>query len=306
MDMIKLKHNKVIPQKLDIYSEEELEKLREDRRRNFRTKVGLDRPEYVYYLWYLHLKLVLEMEEKRIPIQKQQKYRFTHNQTDVRKVTHICELKLKREMYEGIDLEETKSISWNQWKKKYLDVFKSEGVKKVEHGDSLKCEPEFMYLEVDLRNTETQLLKQFKEQLKNVSRKKLSKSKTLKVIENTRIHYHPLILGYNLLISRIEGRDFVEIYNENDSRIPNQISSSDFEMVMSHLRKPNEVKVYGYDNLYNQLTGLYYSLLNRYLLDTQRVLYNVSQGRFLDKTNIPENRWKKKPKRGWSKEINVW
>jgi len=306
MDMIKLKHNKVIPQKLDIYSEEELEKLREDRRRNFRTKVGLDRPEYVYYLWYLHLKLVLEMEEKRIPIQKQQKYRFTHNQTDVRKVTHICELKLKREMYEGIDLEETKSISWNQWKKKYLDVFKSEGVKKVEHGDSLKCEPEFMYLEVDLRNTETQLLKQFKEQLKNVSRKKLSKSKTLKVIENTRVHYHPLILGYNLLISRIEGRDFVEIYNENDSRIPNQISSSDFEMVMSHLRKPNEVKVYGYDNLYNQLTGLYYSLLNRYLLDTQRVLYNVSQGRFLDKTNIPENRWKKKPKRGWSKEINVW
>ena len=168
VSMIKLEHNKIILQKLDIYDEEELEKLREGRRRDFRTKVGLDRPEYVYYLWYLHLKLVLEMEEKRIPIQKQQKYRFTHNETDIRKVTHICELKLKREMYEGIDLEETKSISWSQWKKKYLDVFKSEGVRKVDHGDSLKCEPEFMYLEVDLRNTETQLLKQIKEQLKTV------------------------------------------------------------------------------------------------------------------------------------------
>jgi len=209
-------------------------------------------------------------------------------------------------MYEGIDLEETKSISWSQWKKKYLDVFKSEGVRKVDHGDSLKCEPEFMYLEVDLRNTETQLLKQFKEQLKTVSRKKLSKSKTLKVIENTRIHYHPLILGYNLLISRIEGKDFIEIYNENDLRIPNQIESSDFEMVLSQLRKPEEVKTFGFNNLYNDLTGLYYSLLNRYLLDTQRVLFNVSQGRFLDKTDIPENRWKTKPKRGWSKGINVW
>ena len=306
MGMIKLKHNKIILQKLDIYNEEKLEKLREGRRRDFRTKVGLDRPEYVYYLWYLHLKLVLEMEEKRIPIQKQQKYRFTHNETDIRKVTHICELKLKREMYEGIDLEETKSISWSQWKKKYLDVFKSEGVRKVDHGDSLKCEPEFMYLEVDLRNTGTQLLKQFKEQLKTVSKRKLSKSKTLKVIENTRIHYHPLILGYNLLISRIEGKDFIQIYNENDLRIPNQIDSSDFEMVLSQLRKPEEVKTFGFNNLYNDLTGLYYSLLNRYLLDTQRVLYNVSQGRFLDKTGIPDNKWKKKPKSGWSKGISVW
>jgi len=49
MGMIKLKHNKIILQKLDIYDEEELEKLREGRRRDFRTKVGLDRPEYVYY-----------------------------------------------------------------------------------------------------------------------------------------------------------------------------------------------------------------------------------------------------------------
>ena len=45
MGMIKLKHNKIILQKLDIYDEEELEKLREGRRRDFRTKVGLDRPE---------------------------------------------------------------------------------------------------------------------------------------------------------------------------------------------------------------------------------------------------------------------
>ena len=77
-------------------------------------------------------------------------------------------------------------------------------------------------------------------------------------------------------------------------------------MVLSQLRKPEEVKTFGFNNLYNELTGLYYSLLNRYLLDTQRVLFNVSQGRFLDKTDIPENRWKKKPKSGWSKGINVW
>jgi|TARA_Y100000294_G_C8501697_1_gene315080 hypothetical protein len=302
-----LKYNKIVTQKRDIYAEEKLKKLQEKTRRNFRRdNVGLDRPEYVYYLWYLHLKLILEMEDQRIPIQKQRKYRSTVKQINQREVSHIHELKLKQDVYSGIDLEETKSIPWSQWKKKYLDVFKTGGVKLVDHGDSLKCEPEFMYLEVDLRNTETNLLNQFKEQLKNVRKRKLKKSNTLKVLENTRIHYHPLILGYNLLISRIEGKDFKTIYEENVSRIENQTDTVEFEGTVRSMYDKKYVQRVGFQTLYDELTGLYYFNLNRYLLDTQRVLYNVSQGRFLDKTDIPKNKWKTIPKGGWSKGINVW
>ena len=61
---MKLDYNKVISQKMDDYDEDEYKKLKEDKRREDRRIYG--RPEWVYYLWYLHLKLCLEMEEKKI------------------------------------------------------------------------------------------------------------------------------------------------------------------------------------------------------------------------------------------------
>ena len=39
-----------------------------------------------------------------------------------------------------------------------------------------------------------------------------------------------------------------------------------------------------------------------YILDTQRVLYNVSQGIFYDKTEIPKGMWKGK----WSPKLYTW
>ena len=69
---MKLDYNKVISQKLDIYDDDEYKKIKE-------KKINLDkktlgRSEWVYNLWYLHLKLCLEMEEKEIPIRLRKKY----------------------------------------------------------------------------------------------------------------------------------------------------------------------------------------------------------------------------------------
>ena len=114
---MKLDYNKVIYQKSDgYYDEDEYRKLKEDQRREDRRKYG--RPEWVYYLWYLHLKLCLEMEEKKIPLQLKRKYRS--GVLVQRKVSHIHRLKINRNVYEGIDWDELKSLPWSQWKKKYL------------------------------------------------------------------------------------------------------------------------------------------------------------------------------------------
>ena len=87
---MKLDYNKVISQKLDIYDEDEYKKLKEKKRRD--DKKNLGRSEWVYYLWYLNLKLCLEMEEKEIPICLRKKYRSGVRQQ--RKVTHIHKLKI--------------------------------------------------------------------------------------------------------------------------------------------------------------------------------------------------------------------
>ena len=116
---MKLDYNKFITQKLDIYDEDEYKKLNEKSRRE--DKKSLGRAEWVYYLWYLHLRLCHEMEEKKIPLQIRKKYRSgVHNQ---RQVSHICRLKINRSLYKGIDWDELKSLTWNQWKKRYLNVF---------------------------------------------------------------------------------------------------------------------------------------------------------------------------------------
>ena len=86
---MKLDYNKVISQKLDIYDEDEYKKLKEKKRRDDKKNLGWS--EWVYYLWYLNLKLYLEMEEKGIPICSRKKYRSGVRQQ--RKVTHIHKLK---------------------------------------------------------------------------------------------------------------------------------------------------------------------------------------------------------------------
>ena len=144
---MKLDYNKVISQKLDIYDEDEYKKLKEKKRREDRKNLG--RSESVYYLWYLHLKLCLEMEEKKIPLRLRRKYMRGFD--SIRDVIHIFRLKINRTLYKGIDWDELKSLTWNQWRKRYLNVLMDGDIKKIEHGDEWKCEPQYLYLEVDMR-----------------------------------------------------------------------------------------------------------------------------------------------------------
>ena len=51
-----------------------------------------------------------------------------------------------------------------------------------------------------------------------------------------------------------------------------------------------------------EFEGFCFFNLHRYILDTQRVLYNVSQGRFFDRTEIPKGKWKDK----WSPKSFTW
>ena len=290
---MKLDYNKVISQKLDIYEKDEYKKLKEKKRRE--DKKNLGRPEWVYYLWYLHLKLCLEIEEKKIPIQIRKKYRSgVHNQ---RQVTHICKLKINRSLYKGIDWDELKILPWNQWKKRFLTVFLDGDIQKIEHGDEWKCEPQYLYLEVDLRNTETVLVNQLKKILRSEKRKKLPSKLGIQGSPN----YHSTILGYNLIVGMIEGNGWKKVVEEDNlGRVEYLMSENNYEVLDQFLRDlmndPNDMDSFG------KFEGFCFSHLNRYILDTQRVLYNVSQGRFFDKTDIPKDKWKD----SWSKKTYLW
>ena len=313
---MKLDYNKVISQKLDIYDEDEYKKLKE--KKINQDKKNLGRSEWVYYLWYLNLKLCLEMEEKGIPIRLRKKYswiaqpeegRFKRKWTkkqwerqvahgiqkvaEQRKVINIHKLKINRKLYEGIDWEDLKTLSWNQWKKRYLNVFMTGGTREIRHGDEWKCEPQFLYLEMDIRNTETVLLNQ----LKKILKRRKTKNLPSKMGVQGKPNYHPSIIGYNLIVGMIQGKNWEKLVDDNLTRIE-LVSSKDTYEDLDVFMRGFMKKDYTFKN---EFEGFCFSNLHRYILDTQRVLYNVSQGRFYDKTEI-KGKWKSK----WSPKLYTW
>ena len=291
---MKLDYNKVISQKSDDYDEDEYKKLKEKKRRDDKKTLG--RPEWVYYLWYLHLKLCLEMEEKKIPLQRRRKYRSGVQVQ--RKVSHIHRLKINRKVYEGIDWDDLKTLPWSQWKKRYLDVFMSGDIRKIQHGDEWKCEPQYLYLEVDLRNTETVLVNQMKKILRGENRKNLPSRLGIQ----GRPHYHTLVLGYNMIVGMIEGEDWFKTVtrDENFGRMEELldkevVKENLWETIIQGIRKGDMSQEV-------ELEKFCYNNLHRYILRTQRVLYNVSQGRFYDDTDVSKEKWKD----SWSPKSFTW
>ena len=282
--------NKIITWKSDIYDEEEYKKRKGEKIREDKKILG--RSEWVYFLWYLHLKLCLEMEEKGIHLQLRNKYRS--GVKEQRKVNRVCKLKINRKVYEGIDWEDLKTLSWRKWKKKYINIFMTGETKEVGHGDELKCEPQNLYLEMDLRNTETVLVNQLKKILRSLNRKNLPSSKGVMGKPN----YHSSILGYNFIVGMIQGEDWEKIVGDNLYRMDGLMSGDNYEIIEEFLRNFME----GDYSFKGEFEGFCYSNLHRYIINTQRVLYNVSQGRFFDKTPIPGNKWKDK----WSQKTFIW
>jgi len=190
------------------------------------------------------------------------------------------------------------------------------GTREIRHGDEWKCEPQFLYLEMDIRNTETVLLNQLKKILKGRKTKNLPPKMGVQGVPN----YHPTILGYNIVVSFIEGKDWIdtlmqdEILGRLELLFPKRIvnvkkdhykgggGDKDERDFMKELDSYLKLFMKGDYSLKNEFEGFCFTNLHRYILDTQRVLYNVSQGRFFDKTEIPKGKWKSK----WSPKLYTW
>ena len=90
------------------------------------------------------------------------------------------------------------------------------------------------------------------------------------------------------------------IYNENIGRMKELldkevVKENLWETIIQGIRQGDKTQLI-------ELDKFCYSNLHRYIINTQKVLYNVSQGRFFDKTDIPKNKWKDK----WSQKTFIW
>ena len=69
--------------------------------------------------------------------------------------------------HSGVDLRGLLRAGYGVFK----NVFMLGNMRKIQHGDEWNCEPQYLYLEMDLRNTESVLVNLLKKILKNLKKK---------------------------------------------------------------------------------------------------------------------------------------
>ena len=158
------------------------------------------------------------------------------------------------------------------------------------------------------------------DKLKNILREEKKKKLPSRLGLEGSPKYQPLILGYNMIVGMMEGEDWLKICNreENYSRLEGLLGKKEkrvnlewyneeeskieethkFKGLERHLNKINK----GDMSEFGKFEGFCYSNLHRYIIRTQRILFNVSQGRFYDETDLPQTKWKE----SWGKKTYLW
>ena len=140
---MKLVHNSPISIKSDFKvdkNKDQVDNLRDLKRNKERTQ----KPERVYFLWFLNLKLLLEMEELKLGLQKPK--------TD-KKFIIGKDIKIDKKFYKKWDLEEVLNVTHYKWWKTHQTLFESPPIVERDNLEGWTSKDHYRYLRVDLRNS---------------------------------------------------------------------------------------------------------------------------------------------------------
>ena len=287
---------------------------REKKRRTETT----ENPETTYFLWFLSLKLLLEMEELKLGLQKPK--------TD-KKFIIGKDIKIDKKFYKKWDLEEVLNLTFYKWWKTHRELFETPSTVDIDNLNGWTPKPHFRFLRVDTRNNYTNIKKGVLEGIEDLIGQKVDKKSKYPVTGKPR--YDNEILSYNIMVRKLKNEDNESIFeNEKDrfkvveqthksglnagdidedgeytvkkSKLMTsydelqsgyEMSPEQKEITKKKVRKPvlDEVEEVKYYERLNQSLGLierreFDSLLGRYIKRNmkqyQKILCGVSQGQY--------------------------
>ena len=114
------------------------------KRETIRRKETTESPEIFYCLWFLSLKLLLEMEKNGMEFTKGRSSKGLKIGKDI---------KIDKEFYKDWDLESVRSDPFWKWWKKHKSLFENPKIVDVNHLKEWKkkSEPHYRYLRIDTR-----------------------------------------------------------------------------------------------------------------------------------------------------------
>ena len=172
----------------------------------------LEKTIHAYRMYFLFLKLGLELEEQNATlIMKQDRYeivnRYYPSEHKVKIADRVTKkIKVKRSKFKGWDLDEVLTKSFDEWWKTHSHLFSEELCKVLEENDTISADKKHITLQIDTTLKLTDIIKVvtsiIKDRRKSNKNEILTKKKTFSITGN--IHKDALLSKYNALLLRLE------------------------------------------------------------------------------------------------------
>ena len=201
-----LVHNSPVTRKTD-YKEKkspiQISHLRDLKRNPERT----EKPERIYFLWFLFLKLLLEMEEKNLCF----KVGKSRKEFLVGK-----DVKIDKDFYRDWDLDEVLTYPFWKWWRSHKNLFEKPSIVVSNSTKGWKSESHFRFMRIDTRTDYRTIQRDVQRELNDLKGKK---SDIFKYKVFGEPQYDNEILRYNVMVRILNEEEDVDILQGEKKRM---------------------------------------------------------------------------------------
>ena len=172
-------------------------------------KQTTEQPERVYNLWFLSLKLLLEMEEKRMGFKK-------GKGKSTKEFIIGKDIIIDKKFYQEWDLDDVLTHTFYKWWKGHKELFETPSTAFSETPNSWKPKPHFRFIRVDTRNNYTSISREIERGLSDLKKGKTSLVHSKYPVKGE-TRYTNEIIKYNVMVRTLNEEDDREIF-ENEKR----------------------------------------------------------------------------------------
>jgi len=166
-----------------------------------RRRQTTESPERVYFCWFLSLKLILEMEERKIKFDGK---------------SLIGEYKIDRKFYKEWNLDSILHNRFHEWWEMHRTLFQSPPIVERDNLKDWIPKPHYRYLRVDLRNNYTNIKREVLQELENLKGIKVDNKSKYPVFGKPQ--YDNEMISYNIMVRKINGESNRDIFEQEIGR----------------------------------------------------------------------------------------
>ncbi len=178
------------------------EELNNESRKKSKVISGevLEKTIHSYRMWFLFLKLGLELENQGTILVMKDSTRLVDG-TKTKRITY--KIKVNKSKYKDWDLDQVLTLRFDDWWKDHRHLFVDEVTKVLEPNDAVSNDPDHLTIQIDTRRRFTDIVND----LRNMNKEQgLFKRKSReKYSINGRVRYLTLLNRYNCLVLKLEG-----------------------------------------------------------------------------------------------------